>query len=106
MLSQQASCSLGSWQVYGFISYFNTSSYQSRIYVYERQLQHDFYFPTYYGKGFHLALQASADLGSHLRLTAKVGHTNYRDRETIGSGLQLILHSHQTDVDLQLRWQF
>ena len=106
MLSQQASLTQGRWHLYGFLSYFNTTSFQSRIYAYERQMQHDFYFPTYYGKGFHLALQASADIGSQLRLTAKVGHTSYNDRETIGSGLQLIPHSHQTDVDIQLRWLF
>lgn len=86
-------------------AYFNTDSYQSRIYVYERQLQHEFYFPTYYGEGLRLALMARADVTPRLRLAVRMGYTNYFDRSTIGTGLQQIAHSHQTDLDLQLRWR-
>lgn len=84
-------------------AYFNTDSYQSRIYLNERQLQHDFYFPAFYGQGMRLALYAQHTLSPRLRLTARLGHTKYFDRPTIGSGLQQIGHSWQTDVDLQLR---
>ena len=85
---------------------FDTDSYQCRIYIYERQLQHEFYFPTYYGHGCRFSMQARIDLSSHLRLAARLGYTNYFDRNTIGSDLQQINHSHQTDLDLQLRWKF
>ena len=84
---------------------FNTDSYQSRIYVYERQLQHEFAFPTYYGQGLRLAAYARCDLSSRLRLALRLGYTNYFDRSTIGTALQEIAHSHQTDLDLQLRWR-
>ena len=87
-------------------SYFNTDSYQSRIYVYERQLAGNYGYPSFYGEGIHLALSGQADLGEHLRLSAKVGYTNYFDRSTIGTGLQLINASHMTDLDLQLRYKF
>jgi hypothetical protein len=69
-------------------------------------LQYDFYFPTYYGHGCRLSLQAHSDLTSRLRLAARLGYTSYFDRSAIGSGLQQINHSHQTDLDLQLRWKF
>ena len=85
---------------------FNTDSYQCRIYVYERQLQHEFYFPTYYGHGLRLGIQGRVELTSRLRLSARLGYTNYFDRSVTGSNLQQIAHSHQTDLDLQLRWQF
>lgn len=106
MLSQHASLSLGRMQFNAMAALFDTDSYQSRIYVYERQLQYDFYFPTYYGYGCRLSLQAHSDLTSRLRLAARLGYTKYFDRSTIGSGLQQINHSHQTDLDLQLRWKF
>ena len=85
---------------------FDTDSYQSRLYVYERQLRHEFYFPSYYGHGLRLNVQAQADLSSNLSLAVRLGYTNYFDRSAIGSGLQQILHSHQSDLDLQLRWRF
>ena len=88
------------------VSYFNTDSYQSRIYVYERQLAGNFGFPSYYGEGIHMALSGLVDINDHLRLSAKVGYTNYFDRHTIGTALQQIDASHATDLDLQLRWKF
>ena len=106
MLSQQVVYQQGWLQLSAIAGYFNTDSYQSRIYVYERQLPGNFSFPTYYGEGLRLACTARADLGSHLRLHARVGYTNYFDRSTIGTGLQAIDASHLTDIDLQLRWRF
>lgn len=106
LLSQQVIHG-GRWlALTGMAAYFNTDSYQSRIYVYERQLQHEMSFPTYYGQGLRLAMMARADVTQRLRLTGRLGYTNYFDRPTIGTGLQLIHHSHQTDLDLQLRWKF
>ncbi|MCR4602312.1 MAG: helix-hairpin-helix domain-containing protein [Prevotella sp.] len=87
-------------------AWFDTDSYQSRIYIYERQLPHEFYFPTYYGEGLRLSIQAQADISSHLSLNMRLGYTRYFDRSTISSGLQQIMHSHQSDLDLQLRWKF
>ncbi len=86
-------------------AYFNTDSYQSRIYAYESQLQHEFYFPTFYGEGFRLMFQARADAGRHLRLALRAGHTKYFDRSTIGSGLQQVDHSYLTDLDMQITWK-
>ena len=57
------------------------------------------------GEGLRLALTARADLNSHLRLSAKVGYTNYFDRPVIGTSLQQIDHSSMTDLDIQLRWK-
>ena len=106
LLSQQVSYGESWLTLSAMAAYFDTDSYQSRIYAYERQLQHEISFPTYYGEGIRLALMARADLSSQLRLSARLGYTDYFDRATIGSGLQQISHSHQTDLDLQLSWKF
>lgn len=37
---------------------------------------------------------------------AKASVTNHLDRSTIGSGLQRINRSSQTDVEMQVRWKF
>ena len=87
-------------------AYFNTDTYAARLYLYERQLPGDFMSASFYGEGYRLSLTAQAHLGSHLRIGARAGRTHYFDRSTIGTGLQQIGASSQTDVDVQLRWVF
>jgi len=106
LVSQQAVYSRPAFTVSAMAAYFDTDSYQSRIYVYERQLQHEFYFPTYYGQGMRLGLMARTDILPQLRVALRLGYTNYFDRSTIGTGLQQIARSHTSDLDVQLRWKF
>ncbi len=106
MLSEQVSWKHAWWQLALTAGYFNTDSYDSRIYVYERQLPRNFAFPMYYGRGTRLALVARANIGETLQIDAKIGSTHYADREVISSGLQQIDGNTQTDVDLQVRWRF
>lgn len=105
MVSQHLSYQQARWQAHLSAGFFSTDDYDSRIYVYERQLQHEFYFPMYYGRGVRLALTAQASLTRYLRLSAKFGYTRYSDRSVIGSGLQQIDGSSQSDLDVQLRWR-
>ncbi|MBQ8064787.1 MAG: helix-hairpin-helix domain-containing protein [Prevotella sp.] len=85
---------------------FDTDAYQSRVYMYEPHVQGDFSMPSYYGEGLRLTVMGRADIGSHVRLTTRLGYVDYFDRQTIGSGLQQTDRSHATDLDLQLRWRF
>lgn len=105
MVSQQTGYQQDTWQASMALGYFDTDSYAARIYLYERQLQHEFTFPSYYGNGLRLALYAQISLNSHLRLTTRLGYTNYFDRSSIGTGSQEIAQSHATDLNIQLRWR-
>ena len=106
MISQQAGYQQKQWQANLALGFFNTDNYNARIYLYEKQLQHEFSFPSYYGEGLRMALYAQVCPNEHLRLSARLGYTNYFDRKSIGSGLQEIAQSSITDLDLQLRWKF
>lgn len=106
MVSENAGWKSHWWQVGLTAAYFDTDSYDSRIYTYERKLPHEFGFPSYYGRGLRLALTARAHVGKHLQVDVKIGHTHYFDRDAIGSGLQQIDQSYLTDLDLQARWRF
>lgn len=106
MLSEQVGWQRTWLQLRMTAAYFHTDDYQSRLYLYEPHLQGDFAFPTYYGHGLRLALMARADIGRRLRLALRLGYTDYFDRPTIGTGLQLIDHSSMTDLDLQFQWKF
>ena len=92
--------------IYGSIAYFHTDDYNSRIYSYEKQPLYSFSFPMYYGQGIRYSLLFRQDIRPRWMVIAKIGVTNYFDRSTIGTGLQTIHHSSQTDLDLQFRWKF
>ena len=106
MLSQRIQWKHRWWQLWLQGSWFHTDSYNSRLYAYERQLPHQFAVPSFYGRGMHLSFVASATIGKSWLVNAKVGHTYYSDRSTIGSGMQQIDANHQTDLDLQLRFRW
>ena len=106
MVSEHLGWQQKNWQWNLATGYFNTDDYNSRIYLYEHQMQHDIAFPMFYGEGLHLAFYVRTDVVKNLRLSAKLGYTNYFDRSVIGTGQQQIAQSHTTDLDLQLRWKF
>lgn len=106
MLTQSGGVALGRFSADGNVGYFNTQSYDSRLYVYERGLLYNFSFPMFYGEGLRYALRLRCDFSPRLMLMAKASVTDYFDRPCIGSGLQRIDRSSQTDVEMQLRWKF
>ncbi len=89
----------------GVFGYFHTTDYASRIYVYEPGLLYQMGFASYYGEGIRYALVARSEMSSRLLLMAKIGTTNYFDRNHIGSGLQKISASHQTDLEILVKWK-
>lgn len=90
----------------GSIGYFHTSDYASRIYSYEPGLLYQMSFGSYYGEGICYALTARSELGTHLLLIAKLGTTDYFDRNHISSSYQEISRSSQTDLEIQLKWKW
>lgn len=89
----------------GVCGYFHTHDYDSRIYAYEPGLLYQMSFGSYYGEGIRYALVARSEIGKHLLLIAKLGTTDYFDRNHISSGLQEISHSSQTDMEIQVKWK-
>ncbi len=106
LISQTIGYSQKRFKIDADLKYFHTDSYDARVYAYEPGLPHSFYFPPYYGHGIRYSLTARADISHSLRLTAKLGTTNYFDRPTIGSGLREINASSATDLEVMLRWRF
>ena len=89
-----------------FVAYFNADSYATRLYSYERNLLNSFYLPSFYGRGIRVALSAKYEITSHLYIAVKAGRTRYFDRDTIGSGTELICGNSRTDLFIYLRWRF
>lgn len=89
-----------------YFGYFSSESFAARLYSYERNILNTFYMPSFYGEGLRMALSGRYDFTSRLSFSAKIGHTRYFDRETIGSGTELIQGNSRTDVFTYLRWRF
>lgn len=106
MLSQQVAFRQPKWQVGGTIAYFNTDNYDSRVYLFEPGMIYTMNFPMFYGEGIHYAVQAKWTPNKRLMASAKLQTANYFDRSEIASGLQRINASSQTELELQVRWNF
>ena len=87
-------------------SYFDTDNYDSRIFITERQMLYAFYTPSYQGNGFRWSVYARYDLNRHWMCMIKFGQTIYLDRETIGTGPDLITGNKKGDVQMLLRVKF
>lgn len=90
----------------GSFSYFHTQDFSSRIYVYEPGLLYQMSFSSFYGEGIRCALVTRSEIGKHLLVIAKLGTTRYFDRSHISTGLQEIAASHQTDLEIQMKWKW
>ena len=106
MISQQLGLKRAQWQVLAGAGYFNTDDYDTRLYAYEPGMRYSFNFPMFYGEGIRYWLLARVNFTKKLSLAAKLATTDYFDRQTIGTGYQLIAHSAMTDMEAQLRWRF
>ena len=86
------------------LSYFNTDTYDARIYTYEPTL---LYSMGMIGNAYHgvrAALLVSANILRNLSVSCKVAVAKYFNRDSIGSALELIDRSHREDIQLQFRY--
>ena len=88
------------------MAWFHTDDYASRISMYEKSLLYTFHVPSFYGKGERYTLNVRYAWKDQLVLQAKYACTHYRDRETIGSGLEQINGNRKSDLYFQIRLKF
>ncbi|MCF6357920.1 MAG: helix-hairpin-helix domain-containing protein, partial [Draconibacterium sp.] len=85
------------------LAWFNTDSYNSRIYAYENDLLYTFSIPAYYGRGFRTYLNVKYIINDKLDFWFKVANTSWNDREIISSGNNKIVGNNKTELKFQLR---
>jgi hypothetical protein len=88
------------------LQYFETDSYNSRIYAYENDVLYSFSIPAFFDKGFRYYFNASYVAGKQLTFWLRLSQTRYLGKKVIGSGLDEINHSRKTDLRLQLKYRF
>lgn len=83
--------------------YFTTDDYDSRLYAYESGMLYTYSSASYYGHGIRYAAMAKWEPSRMLMLAAKVGVTDYFDRQTIGTSYQMINASSKCDIEIEAR---
>ena len=85
------------------IAWFNTESYNSRIYAYENDLLYMFSIPAYFGRGFRTYLNLKYKISENIEVWFKLANTTLNNAESIGSGYSEISGNKKTEVKFQLR---
>jgi len=88
------------------VAWFNTDSYNARIYAYENDLLYTFSIPAYYGKGFRTYLNLRYPVSKRIDFWFKIANTSWNDRKTSGSGYNKIDGNNKTELKFQLRLKF
>ena len=85
------------------IAFFNTDSYNSRIYTYENDLLYTFSVPAFYDKGFRSYLNFQYKITDKIDCWVKIANTSYTDKTVISSGYNEIQGNKRTELKFQLR---
>jgi hypothetical protein len=85
------------------IAWFNTKSYNSRIYAFENDLLYTFSIPAYFGEGFRSYLNLKYKFSEKVEGWLKLANTFRSDVETLSSGYNEIEGNQKTEVKFQLR---
>jgi hypothetical protein len=84
-------------------AWFDTDSYNSRIYAYENDLLYTFSIPAFYGNGFRTYLNLNYKISKKLDCWFKIANTSWNDRDIISSGYNEIQGNNKTELKFQLR---
>lgn len=105
-LVQDATYEHGRWSISGRVALFNTDDYDSRQYVYERDVLYAFSFPSYFynGNRHYLLVQYSAT--RHLDFWLRWARTSLTNQTTFGSDLDRIEAPHKSELKIQARIKF
>ena len=90
----------------GRVALFGTDDYDSRQYVYERDVLYAFSFPAYFNRGVRHYVLAQYSLNRHLDVWVRWARTDYTNVNTVGSSLDQIDASHKSEMKVQARWRF
>lgn len=93
-------------KLYFRLSAFNIPSYNSRIYTYENDVLYNFYIPANFNKGVRYYGMVSTEITHFIKLWLKLSQTKLLDKQSIGSGNNLIKGNRKTDAKLQIQITF
>jgi hypothetical protein len=88
------------------IAWFNTGSYNSRIYAYEHDMAAGFSFSPLYNEGYRSYVMFRYDITRQISCRIRLSQTNFFGNTTIGSGFDAIDANTRSDIKFQLSARF
>ncbi|HEX8315541.1 MAG TPA: helix-hairpin-helix domain-containing protein [Flavisolibacter sp.] len=88
------------------LQYFETDSYDSRIYAYESDVLNSFSIPVFYDKGLRYYMNLNFPILPQLHCWVRFAQTAYLQKHSIGSGLDEIRGNKRTEFRLQIMREF
>jgi hypothetical protein len=88
------------------MAFFKTDDYDSRQYVYEKDMLYAFSIPAYYNTGTRHYLMLRYTVSKQLKIWLRWSQTRYSDIEKISSGLNEIEGNKRSEAKLQVMYQF
>jgi hypothetical protein len=86
-------------------AWFDTDTYESRIYAYEQDMTQGFSFSPLYSRGYRTYLMLRYDIG-FLSCRLRFSQSNYLDKEFVGSGWDKIYASTRSEFKLMVTARF
>jgi DNA uptake protein and related DNA-binding proteins len=88
------------------LQYFETDSYNSRMYAYENDVLYSFSIPVFYDKGYRYYINLNYDVSRRCSFWLRFAQTIYPGKSTIGSGLDEINGNKKTELKIQSIFNF
>jgi helix-hairpin-helix protein len=82
------------------LQYFETDSYNSRVYAYEDDVPYSYSVPVFFGKGMRYYFNIKYEISKKMMLWFRLAQTIYKDQNSIGTGLDEIAGNKRTEVKL------
>lgn len=93
-------------EINGRAAFFKTDDYNSRQYVYEKDMLYAFSIPAYYNTGTRHYLMLRYTITKQLKIWLRWSQTRYSDIEKISSGLNEINGNKRSEAKVQVMYQF
>jgi len=87
-------------------AWFDTDSYDSRIYAYESDLTPGFSFSPLYSRGYRTYFMVRYDITPGISCRFRVSQSYFPDKTTVGSGLDMINASTRSELKLLVSARF
>lgn len=91
--------------IYLRVAYFDTDTYDERLYAYENDVYYAFTVGSYYYQGMRAYLMLRYKI-RNFSVWLRVSRTRYVDRNSVSSGLTQIDKPHKTEVKVQGMYRF
>lgn len=105
-LLQDVTYRLSKLELSARITFFKTDNYDSRQYVYEKDMLYAFSLPAYYDQGTRHYLMLRYPLSKKMRIWLRWSQTRYTKLDEISSGLNEIQGNKRSELKAQVMYQF